>query len=181
MARLFTRNDEPDTDLGEDSVRVVPDRDPTVVEDDGPLVSDDELRARAFRDEQLRRRILQDELERKGVVRPLRVGNGAAAAGLTLGIVSIAAGLVPPLFAGALALGLVALFLGAAGRRRARDPQRVGSGTATLAMVCALVGIALGVLGLLIQADVVNTFDDQLGDIHQELQDIDQNLGDALN
>jgi hypothetical protein len=44
-----------------------------------------------------------------------------------------------------------------------------------------VLAIGLGVLGLLIQADVVNTFDDMISDVHSELLDADQKLGDWLN
>ncbi|MGH2686081.1 MAG: DUF4190 domain-containing protein, partial [Actinomycetota bacterium] len=147
------------------------DRDPVVVHDD-----DD----RMVRDPDVRRRIVQEELVRHGVVQPRQFGNIPATAGLTLGVAAVVVGWVPALFAFAGLFGVVGLVMSIAGRRRAALDERTGRGRAMAGTLFSLLGIAMAVVGFLVMADVINTFDGTIADVLDELRDVDTDMSDSL-
>lgn len=83
--------------------------------------------------------------------------NGLAIAAMVCGIVALVSGLVVVFFFVALPLGGVALGLGIAGRRRAgRRPDRRGRGQATAGIVTGSLGMALGVVGIVLVIFVID-------------------------
>ena len=163
MARIFGRNSEHHTDgtgtrvldrdhtadevRTRDDIEVVPDREPIVVQE-------------------------------REVVPHRRLGNAAATSGLVLGLVGTLMGVVPVLFAGAMVLGVVGLIASMVGRRRAvTHERRAGRKRGALGVLFSLAAIALGVIGMLIVADVINTFDDEISDAVEELREADADLG----
>jgi len=174
MARTERHLTRDDDDLVRDRDEIVVnhdrDRDPVVVHDDD----------RTIRDPDVRRQIVQEELVRHGVVQPRHFGNVPATAGLTLGLVAVAVGWVPALFPFAALFGVVGLLLAIAGRKRAALDERTGRGRAMAGIVCSLVGIGLAVVGFLVVADVVNTFDGTIADVWDQFRDADTDLSDSL-
>lgn len=169
---------------------MVPDSDTTVAEDyhrarggDGhdEGVDDRAVRERVMQDEDVRRRILQEEMEKHGLIRPRVLSNPAATAGLTLGIAAVAVGWVPALFPFAALFGLFGLFLSMTGRARAADHERTGGARAVAGIVVSLIGVALAVIGFLIVADVVNTFDGTISDGYDRIRDAADNLKDTFS
>ena len=169
--------------LTRDDDDLVRDRDEIVVNhdrDQDPVVVHDDDGDRMLRDPDVRRRIVQEELVRHGVVQPRAFGNVPATAGLTLGLAAVAVGWVPALFPFAALFGVVGLALAIAGRKRAALDERTGRGRAMAGIVFSVVGIALAVVGFLVVADVINTFDGTIADVWDELRDVDAELSDSL-
>jgi hypothetical protein len=179
MARIFGRSDTMDDDRAvRDDVDVDPDRDPVIVHDTTTAGE----RVRVL-DDGTRQELVDEEIERRGQVIPQRhLGNAAATSGLVLGIVGTLMGLVPVLFPGALLLGIVGLVASLAGRHRATEEwRRAGRMRATFGILFSLIAIGLGVVGLLIVADVINGFDSTISDAVEKLRDADKTLGDWFN
>ena len=173
MARTERHLTEHDDDLVRDRDEIVVnrDRDPAVVHDD-----DD----RTVRDPDVRRRIVQEELVRHGVVQPRQFGNVPATAGLTLGLAALAVGWVPALFPFAALFGVLGLGLSLAGKKRAGVDERTGRGRAAAGIVFSVLGIALAVVGFLVMADVINSFDGTIADVWDELRDVDTEMSDSF-
>ena len=172
-----------------DDVVVVPDTndtdhthdsDTTHRDHDRVVLEKSEARDEVARDPEFRRRIVQEEMVRHGVIQPRQLGNAPATAGLTLGLAACAVGWVPALFPVAAVFGVVGLLLSITGKKRAHHEERTGSKRAAAGMLFSLIGIALAVVGLLVVADVINTFDGTIADVWDQMKDIDTDLSDSL-
>jgi hypothetical protein len=166
MARIFGRNADEQTDTRSTSRTGVIERQ----YDDDEVRTRDDIEVVADRDPVV--------VREREVVPHRRLGNAAATSGLVLGVVGTLMGVVPVLFAGAMVLGFVGLIASMVGRRRATTHERrAGRKRGALGVLFSLAAIALGVVGMLIVADVINTFDDEIADATEELHDADVRLG----
>ena len=157
------------------------------------LLEDPDVRTRVFDQPEVQRRLAGDVAATDTVVhervsrRRISLGNPPATAGFVLGLVAIAVGLVPVLFPAAIGFGVVGLIRALVGRKRSgllddgTDARRKGGVTSLLGVLLCLGGIALGVVGLLIVADVINGFDSTIADVVEELRDADEKLGTFFN
>lgn len=98
-----------------------------------------------------------------------RKGNGLAVAGLVLGIVGVAIGLVPLFFVGAFICGALALIFGVVAWRAVRRlPERGRKGMAVWATILGVAAIALGGVGAAIVTDAFNDLERDLNELQQQ-------------
>lgn len=86
--------------------------------------------------------------------------NGFGMAALILGIIGVLTGLFPVLFWAAAVLGVIALVLGIAGARRARQGVASNPRMSATGAVLGALAIVLSVIGILIIADVFEDDED---------------------
>ncbi len=114
-------------------------------------------------------------------------GKGIGVAALVCGIIGAVFGLIPITSLVALALGLVAVVLGAIAWRK-RGQVHLRRTMATWAVALGIVALTLGVIGMVIVQDTVNDLDREFNDIGQTndtyvpptVQEIDQATDDEL-
>lgn len=103
--------------------------------------------------------------------------NGMAVAALVLGILGLLTGLVPILALFAVAMGILAVVFGFAGRRKVKRGQTAsGSGMATAGLILGVLAVLLGFVGF----SIVNDAFTDLGNELEEISDDFANFGTEL-